>query len=223
ELDQWENGEEKYLVHGDRMAFHLELDEWAQAEAVGVRLLQWADEDNIRHNARLHLVYAYSNLCLLSYKKGDAEALSNWSRRGDTRATAEKPQMRQAEFILWQGFLARLEGDEHQGQRLHRQGLSRLAPLGKPPSSAVFEAICAFHARAGEFDQELEARRRELATILDRGRLADEARCRIHICHLLHRLGQPLDAELDATHAAIARLRRPEPYRTELQRGLQRQ
>jgi hypothetical protein len=218
ELENWENGEEKYLVLGDRMAFHLELEEWEAAAAMGARLLRWADADAWRYNARLHLVYTYGNFCALAHRKEDWEALANWSRLGEPLAAAEKYQMRGAEFVLWQALLLRRAGDEHGGLRLHRQGLARLAPLGKPPTAAVFDAICAFHACAGEVEQELEARRSELSTLLDRGRLADEARCRIHICHLLRRLGRPRDEELRLAHAAIARLRKPERYLADLQR-----
>jgi hypothetical protein len=221
ELAHMGDGEDKYLVQGDRMAFHFELGQWQEAEDGAMQLLRWASIDGDDNEAVHHSIYTYSSLCEIAYRKQDWDALANWARTGESLAWKNQRQMQMAEFALWQAFLARREEDEARGRQLSRRATARLTRLGTPPSRAAIDALCGFHALAGEYATALEVRRRELSAIVERGRFADEARCRIHICHLLHRLGEELDADLSATHAAIARLKKPERYQAELQQGFE--
>ena len=54
--------------------------------------------------------------------------------------------------------------------------------------------------------------------LVDTSRTIDEFRCRLELCKLLARLGQPLDAELAAARAVTSSLIDPAPALAQLER-----
>ena len=72
---------------------------------------------------------------------------------------------------------------------------------------------------AGELQQALAVRDRELAAIVDRGRLVSE--CEVHIkrCRLLALLGRLHEEDVTEARQAASRLRKPDVYLAELEQA----
>jgi hypothetical protein len=216
EADVPAEGGDKHLVLGSRREFALEMNWLDRAEAAARRSLELADADSDRHCAVHHSTFNYSGLCEIAWRRGDWDELRELAELGEQAARQSDLQMELSEFLLWQAVLARHEGNEERGRRLHRQSTARVARLRMPPDRAFYDAVCEFHQLGGEPARALQARRRELRAIAGMGRLAYEARCRARICRLLAQLGEPLTDDLAAARAAAGKLRDPQPHLEEL-------
>ena len=94
------------------------------------------------------------------------------------------------------------------------------ARLKRPPSNSWFDALCAWALHENDLPAALRVRDRELATIVDHGRLGYECTCHIERCRLLAKMGRPLDEVLAAGRGAAARLRNPAPELEKLDRAV---
>jgi hypothetical protein len=211
-------GGDKYLVLGTRREFALEMDQLDLAEAVTVRSLELADAERDRHCGVHHAAFNYRGLCEVAWRRGDCDLLASAAHSGEEAARQVDLRMELAEFLVWQGLVARIEGDETRAQRLVRQALARVQRLLMPPDRAFYEALCGFHERGGQPERALKVRRGELRTIAGMGRSAYESRCRHRVCALLARLGEPLDDDLAAAREAARKLKQPGPSLDQLDR-----
>ncbi len=123
-----------------------------------------------------------------------------------------------AEFLAWRAVLARRDGDEDAARRLVRQAASRLVTTRALPSSAFYDAMCAYQEQGADLAAALKTRTRQLETLAGKGRLVHECRARVERCRLLARMGLPLADDLAAARTAADKLRDPAPYRDELAR-----
>lgn len=211
------DGEEKYLIQSNRISFAYTLEEYAQAREACLQTLRWADADGRLYDAVHHSVYAYRMLCLIAWKTEDWEGLANGSAAGADAVVRSGHQMEGAEFQLWQALLARRANEDERGRRLCRNAVTRASRLGTPPSGTYYEALCAFHARAGDWAKILKLRRRELEGLKRLGQVEEECRCRIKICRALGQLGRPLNGEAEGVRVAATKLRCPQRFLAELE------
>jgi hypothetical protein len=185
------------------------------ARVAGLRALAMAESDGEAHYA----ANAYSHLCHLAFLAGDDDSLRLWAPAGEelARALANK-QSELAAFVLWQALLARRDGDEERGRRLVRAATARMGRLKAPPGEAYFDAWAAYHEQGGNLLGAVQVRDRQLATVVNTGQAAYEARVRLGRCRLLARLARLTDADLDEARAAAAKLRSPAAVLAELDR-----
>jgi hypothetical protein len=216
EQDVPPDGSPRYLVLARRRWLAAELGLVEEAEELAGRSLALAADDPDQWTARSHAVFCFSHLCELAWQRGDRAALEASARAGEELARATSHQLELAEFLTWQAVLARQAGDAGRSVRLLRQGERRVAQLGMPPDHIYFDAVCAYHEPADEFDLALAARRRELALLTGSGRWAAECRCRVRLCRLVARLGGPLAEELALARESARRLRLPQAPLDEL-------
>ena len=211
----------RYCVEGNRREFALVRGCTAEAEESARRTLALADEDRVRSSGEHHAVYAYGDLCEIAHGRQEWDALRDWVATGEVMARRCENHLKLAEFLVWQAFLARREGDEETARRRLRQAVTRSGRVKSLPSTSYYNALCAFHELGGELEESLKVRDRELEVLTGKGRTHDECRCRIKRCRLLATMGQPLDAELAAAREVAGKLRDPSPYLAELDRIVQ--
>jgi len=181
-----------------------------------VALLNQADRDFNRYNAAFHCTFAYGQLTLQAYERRDWEATTEWVRLGCATANSSQSEGAQSEFILWEALLTRQRGEEDEAQKIKRRAVTRMNRLASPPGRNFRDALCGFHELGGEWDKILRVRRLELQDLINTGLLDAECRCRVRICHLLAKLGQPLADELAQARRATESLKKPQRYLAEL-------
>jgi hypothetical protein len=209
-----------YLLLECRRAFTFVQQQFDESRKLALSCLSRADTDPNRYTARHHTVATYSYLCRLAYELADWPGLRNWAALGEELARQLRYLHPLARFILWQAVVTDQEGDRTQAARLCRTAISRMARLGKQPSSDYFEAMAGFHEKRGEIAEALETREQELATIRGWGRLAQECDAMIKRCGLLARMGQLQPADVEEARQAAARLRKPARYLEELEEAI---
>jgi hypothetical protein len=208
----------RYCVQNCRTEFALLCGQLQEAEESARLTLTMADEDVKRSTAEHHAAYAHCDLCEIAHRRQDWDALREWAAEGEALARRTEEHLKVAEFLLWQAFLARLEGDEEAASRRQRQALARSRRVKALPGTNFYNILSAFHERGGELERALAVRDLELKRLQDKGRLHDECRCRVKRCRLLAQMGRPLDEELAAAEQAARKLRDPAPHLAELER-----
>jgi hypothetical protein len=204
-------------VLGSRRELGLEMGWLDRAEESARRALELADADPDRHNATHHATFNYAGLCEIAWRRGDHDLLGEMAAQGEEAARKADLQMELSELVLWQAVAARQAGAEERARRLARHAAGRVGRLQMPPHRGFYEALCGYHALTGEPAKALQARRRELAAIAGKGRLAYEARCRTAVCRLLAQMGEPLADDLAAAREAARQVRDPRKYLDELE------
>jgi hypothetical protein len=203
------DGDERYLVLGSQRQFALDLGQLDEAEACGRRSLGLAAEDSDPGRAQHFLVFTYSAMAEVAWRRGDWAALAEAARLGEEMTRQVGHQVELAGFFLWQALLERRAGGEEKAMRHYRQAGQRIARLGMPPDSSYRDAESAFHEQAGHLDLALAVRDAELGQLRDRGRLFREASSHVKRCRLLGQLGRLTASDLSAARAAAERLREP--------------
>ncbi len=208
----------RYLLSARRRRLAMELGQLDEAWSVTENELAMADADPDKTRARHFSVFVYDSRCEIGHIRGDWAALDLAAAAGEEVARQVGHQLELSEILLWQALSARRSGDEEKARRLYRTAAAKLGRLKMPPKQGGYDALAAYHETAGDLSAALSVRDQELRTVLGKGRLAYETRCRIIRCGLLARLGRPLDAELKAGREAAARLRNPGPQLEKLER-----
>jgi hypothetical protein len=203
------SGDERYLLLGSQRQFALDRGDLDEAAACGQRSLALAAEDPDKGRAQHFLVFTYSAMAEVAWKRGDWAALKDAAGTGEEVTRQVGHQVELAGFFLWRALLERRAGREEMALRLHLQASQRIARLGMPPDSSYRDAECAFHEQAGLLDLALAVRDVELGQLRDRGRLFREAGTHVKRCRLLAQLGRLSAADLAAARSAVERLREP--------------
>jgi hypothetical protein len=204
-------GDDRYLLLGSQRQFALELGLLDEAHAFSVRSLELAGADADAGRARHFLVFTFSGLAEIAWRRGDLPALADAAREGEELARRVGHQVELAGFWLWQALLARQAGDERRAEALAAHARRRLTRMAMQPDSSYRDAECAFHELGGRLDLALAVREDELAGLRDRGRFAAECACRAKRAWLLRRLGRLSTEDLAEARRLAGRLRRPEP------------
>ncbi len=204
-------GDERYLLLGSQRQFALELGRLDEAHAFSARSLGLAAADADLGRARHFLVFTYSGLAEIAWRRGDLEGLAEAAREGEALARRVGHQVELAGFWLWQALVARLRGDERRAEALAAHARRRLGRMAMPPDSSYRDAECAYHEHTGRLDLALAVRDKELAGLRDRGRFAAECACRVKRAWLLRRMGRLGAEEVAEARRAAGRLRRPGP------------
>jgi hypothetical protein len=208
----------RYLLLARERSFAMERRHWGDARRISVDELALTDADPERHRARHFAVFVHSKMCEIAYNLGDWDALGSNCRVGEELAQEVGHQLELSELIAWHAVLLRHEGKGDEAERFYRTARLRYSRLRMPPTSSGFNALIAYHELKTELPRVLAVRREELAGIQGRGRLGYECHCRVHICELLARMGEPFAGELEAARRSAAKLRRPDEYHARLAR-----
>lgn len=204
-----EAGDERYLLLGSQRQFALELDRLDEALALSHDSLALAAADPSRERARHFLVFAYSGLAEIAWRRGDFGLLGEVAGLGEEHAAQVGHQVERAGFHLWQALCLHRDGRPAAAKDLHRKAVARLGRMGMPPDSSYRDAECALYEMAGDLDQALAVRDAEIASIRDRGRLVYEAACQVKRAWLRRRLGALTTDDVRVAREAAARLRQP--------------
>lgn len=203
-------GDERYLLLGSQRQFALELGDLDTAEACCQRSLDLAAADPDAQRADHFLVFTYSGLAEVAWRRGDLDRLAAAAQGGLETAEKVGHQVEVAGFGLWKAVLARAAGDAGHAARLYRKARTKLDRLGMQPDPSYRDAECAYHERAGDLDLALAVRDAELAALQDRGQWANECSCLLKRAALLRRLGRLTAAEVARVRRAAGRLQKPQ-------------
>jgi hypothetical protein len=202
-------GEDRYLLLGDKCTLAQELEHWDEAENFALHELSLVDGDDPRNNPVHHAIFTYTWLCWIAYQRQSWNELSQWARVGEDRSHKAGYGEQEAEFLAWQALLARRERDEEGAQRLKRRASSRISRLRLAWSPCYWFALSAFHKVGGELERSLRVWQRAMGSIAGHGRLALECDYRLEQCRVLAKLGRLGDDDVAAASASAARLLKP--------------
>jgi hypothetical protein len=194
------------------ISFAIESGRLDQAADAALRYLE------ISQHYDHHLAHAYASLCEVAYLRGDWPGLYGWAESGEPVAKRDGQRDTRAELLAWQALAAAQLGDQQSARRLYRSATSVAARASTVFDHWYYDALCAYQSLEGSYERALELRRRQLATLIDKGRTIDEFRCRLELCRLLSLLGQPLAADVAAARAVAGRLIDPAPALEQLER-----
>jgi hypothetical protein len=175
-----------------------------------------ANHDN--STAQHYAVFVFSALCAIHFHQGDWERLSEASEAGVEIARQVGHKLEMSECLAWGSVAARHAGKEEAARRLHVKASNQIARLQMPPTDVYFDALSAYHELAGELEESLAVRRKELETVKGSGRFAYECRVWIRVSRALARLGRPCGEELQGARELAGKLRRPEAYLRQVER-----
>jgi hypothetical protein len=201
------DGDERYLVLGSQRQFAIDLAAFDEAERFSRRSLELAAADNERRRAEHFLVFAYSAMAEIAWKRGDPDDLEEAVVFGEEVARRVGHQVELSGFQMWRALLLRRAGREERACALYRQASQRLARLGMPADAAYRDAECDFHVQGGRLDLALAVRDAELAGLRDRGRVFLESAAHVKRCGLLLQLGRLTASDLEAARQSARRLR----------------
>jgi hypothetical protein len=218
EAEVGEDVENRLSLLGLWRHFALECDDLDAAHAYALRSLAVAEESGEPGLAAHDLVFCYSGLSEIAYRRAHWDRLAEWAHLGEELARQVGHQLQLAEFLMWQAVLAQRGGAAPVASRLQRAAASRLRGLAAPPGSYYFDALCAYRELRGDLVASLRARELELQSLEGTGQLDSECRVRVKLCRALARLGRPLGEEWRKARAAARRLRKPGKYLEELER-----
>lgn len=211
-------GDERYLLLGSQRQFALECARLHEALQFSYRSLELAATDPDSGRARHFLVFTYSGLCEIAWRKGDWDLLQESATAGEVTAHLVGHQVELAGFWMWLALLHRHHQDESKATNYYLRAQRTLSGLGMPPDSSFRDAECAFHEHHDRLDLALQAREAELFSLRGRGRLASECTCLFHRAAYLHRLGRLTSEELIPLRAVAAQLRDPDPVLRQIER-----
>lgn len=208
----------RYLLLARQRNFATERRHWGDARRISDAELALTEADPDRHRARHFAVFVHSKMCEIACHLGDWDALACNCRMGEELAREVGHQLELSELLAWHAVLFRHAGENTEAERLYRTARLRYSRLKMPPTSSGFNALIAYHEQMMELPEMLAIRKEELAGFQGRGRLGYECHCRVHICELLARMGEPFAEELEAARQAATKLRRPDDYLARLAR-----
>ncbi len=202
-------GDERYLLLGGQRQFAIDLGRFDDADQFSCRSLELAAGDSDRRRAEHFLVFCYSAMAEVAWKRGDRNALEEAILSGEELARRVGHQVELSGFHMWRAWLLRLGGDEKPARALYQEANLRMARLGMPADASYRDVESDFHVLAGRLDLALAVRDAELAGLRDRGRVFLESSAHVKRCRLLRGLGRLTASDLDAARQASARLREP--------------
>jgi hypothetical protein len=205
-----EPNDDRYVMLGEKRHFFMATDRFAEAHQVAMTHLSLIDADDDPSNVGWYSVSVNADLCWLSWRLGDWEAVAGYAAATEEVARrVHQSESELAEALLWQAVLARRGGDEETAKRRHRAATARMGRLRRPASDEYFDALVLYHELGENLGLALKVRDRELQTVAGTGQLAYECQAHLKRCRLLARMGRLTDADLQAARAAARTLRKP--------------
>lgn len=196
-----------HCINELRTEIALNLNRLDAAETSALTALQRAKQQG----DRMHSAIAFRDLCTIAYRRGDYHLISGYAQEAVTDAFAARHNLSILSGLMWQALGARKRGEEREASRAYRTVSARLNQTGAFPGDDFYEALTGFHEAAGQYEQALQSRLRELEQIRGKGQILAECKCRLDICRLYRLMGQKeqVEAQLQAVEAIAQGLKRP--------------
>jgi hypothetical protein len=165
------------------------------------------------HHSSLHYsTFIYNGLCRVHYARQQWQDLGQAADLAWEASSRVGNQVEKATASLWQALVQTHAGNASRGHHLRLRGVRLMEALGVPPPDGYFDALSLGHEHAGEWENALAVRDRELSGLVAQGRTVSEVYCHRERCRLLAATGRLTPVDLDAGRAAARRLRFPEPH-----------
>jgi hypothetical protein len=99
------------------------------------------------------------------------------------------------ELLAWQTFSARLAQDEAKAQKYYAQTQTLLREMDARPSSAFYDAICAYHEYAHDYSASLQWRDQQLQQVRQSDSPFALTECYLRRLQLFVKMGRPIQEE----------------------------
>jgi hypothetical protein len=199
------------LVLNHRRASYLsETDRFDEAYDVAIRSLGLADQFTEKSMREWHGAWTLYGLCRICDALGKAELLG-----GHAEHMAELSQRRgqlsraKAAAWCWKAVSERMAGNEHSAARFLHMGLRILRNLERRDTICA-DPLSRYYELAGDVQAAVSIRDREIADLVEHGRLHRICQMQIERCRLLATMGILTAADIAEVRVAAARLRVPE-------------
>src|SRR5262249_16601670 len=107
----------RHYLDALKREYYVHTENLDAALAHALHTLELSAQEKSRSTAMHYSVFAYSDLCLISHRRGDWERLGEWAELGLEAARAVGHQMERAEFLLWQACVQRKQGEQSDALR----------------------------------------------------------------------------------------------------------
>lgn len=188
------------------------LEHYKEAEQNALVYLEMSQHSAFR------MMHAYEILADLAYNRHDYDKALAYAIEMDEQSRQSRKKSGTVVSYEVRATIARIRGNEEEARKFYRQKLAHEASLGTKRGNFSYDLMCNFHELAGESDKSWALRERQLSEVEGKGFFHGEVLIRLARCRLLGRMGQPLEDEFKATHAAIENLLKPELFVKKMQR-----
>jgi hypothetical protein len=195
----------RFCLQEMRCTFLSMLENYESLSEVATTYLSMVNPAQEAH----HSSSAYIYLCELAYRKKDWTALLDLAAQGEKLSKKSNRTLVIAEFQAWQALACRQSGDVEGAKHFYIASLTTMKNLTSSPERNYYEAHTAFHELQGEYAQALKVQQHRLHTLQGGGQIFEECQCRLRICALMIRMGQPVEAEIAAARESAQKLANP--------------
>ena len=192
---------------------HARLGAWDAAKSAANQCLAEVEK---AQGADYYRAVAHFVLGVVAFKNNDATTLLKLAESGSKMTTSGNPAVYEAEFMMWQAWASRQQGDDTADYRLRDAiAIGQYDPEGL--SFAYYDALAGWFLAKEQINDALKVRESQRELIAGRGRALDEVEMWLDIVALQKKLDQSTDDSTKATRVAIEKLRQPQPYMDKLQ------
>ncbi len=209
--------EEWYLLLRHQQGFARAKGDFQKAVDIILGHLNLLDGDP--YHGPWYATAIYADLCWLSYRMGDWQAVAEYAGRTEELSRQlDLCQLFLAEALTWKAALARRSGDEGAAARFYRNAVTRLTHLKIEPNSTYYDAMSFYHEIGNDFGKALDTRRRQWQGACGKGMLAYEFIVHLRKCQVLGQMGSLQDSDYQFALSLAGKLRKPDVYLAELEK-----
>jgi hypothetical protein len=164
----------------------------------------------------------YDELCSLYMAMGRYKELQETAQLGESYARKERNRKHTLiNLQIWQAVGAAKSGDRELAQRLYRVALGTINSLGNAFQRDRADALPIYYEVTEQLESAQEYYRNCVAAEQQSGSPYEEYAARLALCRMLKIMGQLTEPEIEATRAAMNRLKFPLRYPLRLDRIIQ--
>jgi hypothetical protein len=215
-LDREASSESRYILNQRRTTYFMNLEQWDQAYDLGLRSLAEANRAADPSQRTWHGAWVLLQLCRICDALGKTDLLAcHAEHMGELSVRHLQLQRTQAAALCWRAVTDRLLGNGKNAATFFHKGLRLLARLIRRDTICA-DPIARYYELGEEFQAAVKVRERELAEVVQRGRLHRACQVQVERCRLLARMNELTPADLDAARQSAARLRVPDWFLSKL-------
>jgi hypothetical protein len=195
----------RFCLLGTTSTFELTCGSPEKAEEAAQHYLAEAEGD--RH----HQGNAYLGLCNAAHKRQAWEDLLDYAKRGEQVIGNVSTKVEKiAQVLMAQALALRKLGRDSEALVAYRLATTKASAFKGTMQRSYYSLLCDFFLAAGNLQEALSTRERQLREMVDKGQPYWEAITRLEHAHLLKRLDKPFAEEIEPIRSLAAKLRKPE-------------
>jgi tetratricopeptide (TPR) repeat protein len=154
----------------------------------------------------------YNTLYRIAYARGNLQDAFNHLYQSEKNARHASLQNSVANALLSQAICAIRLGQTERAAELHQQGLAHYQRFNIKQLPSYYNAVCEYLELAGETEEVIHLREKELSNINEFGSIDYTAYAHLEYCRLLGRLSKDIVDALQASYQAASKLLKPQLF-----------